>query len=136
MTLVIIDVSAVTNKHTGSQAYLWQGSKSENLLNDSVSFVCSKIHVSKNNVTHTQAQIHTVTGLQNSKQYGHSTVLAGFHEWWSLGALQEALVNCSTCSDVPAVSELSHTDFSGLRPGPQPVLLKVSLPLLLFLQKG
>lgn len=50
--------------------------------------------------------------------------LQGFHEWWSRGALQEALVNCSGCADVSAVTEFTHTDFSGLRPGPQPVLIK------------
>ncbi|XP_012683198.1 bombesin receptor-activated protein C6orf89 homolog isoform X1 [Clupea harengus] len=52
--------------------------------------------------------------------------LQGFHEWWCVGALKQALVNCSGCADVSAITELSesHVDFSGLRAGPQPVLLK------------
>ncbi|XP_041944355.1 bombesin receptor-activated protein C6orf89 homolog [Alosa sapidissima] len=52
--------------------------------------------------------------------------LQGFHEWWSVGALHQALVNCSGCADVSAITELSEsqTDFSGLRARPQPVLLK------------
>ncbi|XP_063072019.1 bombesin receptor-activated protein C6orf89 homolog isoform X2 [Engraulis encrasicolus] len=59
--------------------------------------------------------------------------LQGFHEWWSIGALQQGLVNCSGCADLSAITEISHMqpDFTGVRAGPQPVLLKGGESLML-----
>ncbi|XP_030632815.1 bombesin receptor-activated protein C6orf89 homolog [Chanos chanos] len=62
--------------------------------------------------------------------------LQGFHEWWSAGALRQALVNCSGCAGVTSVLELSESlsESAHLRRGPQPILVKggesLSLQLL------
>ncbi|XP_029631834.1 bombesin receptor-activated protein C6orf89 homolog isoform X1 [Salmo trutta] len=57
--------------------------------------------------------------------------LQGFHEWWSVGALQQGLVNCSGCAEVSSVLEVPEIlrESAAMRRGPQPVLLKVRPPL-------
>ncbi|XP_041744443.1 bombesin receptor-activated protein C6orf89 homolog isoform X2 [Coregonus clupeaformis] len=52
--------------------------------------------------------------------------LQGFHEWWSVGALRQGLVNCSGCAEVSSVLEVPETlrESAAIRRGPQPVLLK------------
>ncbi|CAB1354065.1 unnamed protein product [Coregonus sp. 'balchen'] len=57
--------------------------------------------------------------------------LQGFHEWWSVGALRQGLVNCSGCAEVSSVLEVPETlrESAAIRRGPQPVLLKVRPPL-------
>lgn len=52
---------------------------------------------------------------------------AGFHEWWSAGALRQNLVNCSGCAEISSVLEVPESlrGTVTLRRGPQLVLLKV-----------
>lgn len=52
--------------------------------------------------------------------------LQGFHEWWSVGALRQGLVNCSGCTAISSVLEVAEplNAPGALHRGPQPILLK------------